>query len=255
MITGEIDLSTGSVVALAGCFAADVVSRTGNIPLAVLVGLVVGAIVGALNGLVVVKFRIPSFIMTLATMQMARGAILQYTNGIPVSQLGDFTVFGQGYWGPIPISVFIMIFVIFLTAFFLFKTRFGRYLYAVGGNIDAARASGIKTGKVKFLAFLYAGIMSGLGGILLMSRMNSGQPIAGEGYEFDAVTAIVLGGTSMSGGIGTVWGTVTGAFIVGILNNIMNLTNVSSYYQQIVQGLIIALAVILDVSLRRRKGA
>ena len=230
---------------------------TGSITLAVLTGVLLGALTGFINGLVITTFRIPSFIMTLAMTTVARGATLLYTGGAPVIELGDFKIIGQGLVGSVPISVIILAVVAVISWGLLTKTRFGRYVYAVGGNERAALASGIHPGNVLIKAFVYNGALAGIAGIILTSRINSGQPAAGVGYEFDAITAVVVGGTSLMGGTGTITGTIIGSFIIGIINNLLNLLNVSSYWQQIVKGLIIAVTVILDVwtkSSRRGRG-
>lgn len=247
IILGHIDVSLGSVVALTGTLAASVMATTGNLWLALAVGLGVGVVVGLLNGWVITYFKIPSFIMTLAMTTMARGAILLYTAGVPISGLGNFSIIGQGNIGLIPISVIIMIVCVAVCWILLNRTQFGRHVYAVGGNIKAAQASGIDTDKVIRKAFILNGVLVAIAGIVLMSRINSGQPAAGVAYEFDAITAVVVGGTSLMGGTGTITGTVVGAMIIGVINNILNLMNVSSYWQMIIKGLIIAIAVILDV--------
>lgn len=255
IILGHIDVSLGSVLALCGTVAASVMSMTQNIFLAILAGIVAGILTGIINGVVVTYFRIPSFIMTLAMTTAARGGILLYTDGIPVSDLGNFQVIGQGNIGPIPISVLILLAVVGVSWVLLNRTKFGRYVYAVGGNSKAALASGINTNKVIRRAFIFNGILAAIAGIVLMSRINSGQPAGGVGYEFDAITAVVVGGTSLMGGSGTIVGTVIGSMIIGVINNILNLLNVSSYWQQIIKGLIIAAAVILDVKTKTNKGA
>jgi inositol transport system permease protein len=247
IILGHIDVSLGSVLALSGTIAASVMSQTQNIYLAIAAGIATGVATGLVNGYVITYFKIPSFIMTLAMTTVARGAILLYTAGVPVSGLGEFQVIGQGNIGPIPISVLILIFVVILSWVLLNRTKFGRHVYAVGGNAKAAMASGINTDVVLRRAFVFNGILVSIAGIVLMSRINSGQPAAGVAYEFDAITAVVVGGTSLMGGTGTITGTVIGAMIIGVINNILNLMNVSSYWQQIVKGVIIAVAVILDV--------
>ncbi|WP_353619807.1 ABC transporter permease [Rhizobium sp. ICMP 5592] len=258
IILGHIDVSLGSVLALAGVFAASVMAMTGSITLAVIAGVLVGAATGLINGLVITFFRIPSFIMTLATTTVARGVALLYTGGSPISGLGDFKVIGQGAIGPFPISVLILIVFVLISWVLLNKTKFGRYVYAVGGNQRAALASGINPDSIVIKAFIFNGILCAVAGIVLMSRINSGQPAAGVGYEFDAITAVVVGGTSLMGGTGTITGTIIGSMIIGVINNILNLLNVSSYWQQIIKGLIIAIAVILDVwtkSARTKKKA
>jgi len=248
IILGHIDVSLGSVVALTGTIAASVMSLTDNLPLALAAGVGTGILTGLINGWVITYFKIPSFIMTLAMTTVARGAILLYTAGVPVSGLGeDFKLIGQGNVGPVPISVLILVAVIAVAWILLNRTKFGRHLYAVGGNPKAALASGINTDSVLRRAFIFNGILAAIAGIVLMSRVNSGQPAAGVAYEFDAITAVVVGGTSLMGGTGTITGTIIGSMIIGVINNILNLMNVSSYWQQIVKGVIIAVAVILDV--------
>ena len=254
IIAGLIDLSVGSVLALSGCVAAAVVTTTGSAPLAVAAGLSVGLFSGAVNGGILVLFEIPPFISTLATMMIARGAVFVFTGGVPISQLGDtFCWIGQGYAGPIPVPVIIMVLALILTWTILNQTRTGRYIYAVGGNEDAANASGINIRFIKFFSCAFSGFMAGLSGVLLMARMNSGQPIAGETYEMDAITAVIVGGTSMSGGIGNIPGTIIGSCIIGIIKNFMNLQNINSYWQKIVQGIIVCAAVIIDVRVRKSK--
>ncbi|EPR23180.1 ribose ABC transporter permease [Agrobacterium sp. TS43] len=254
IILGHIDVSLGSVLALCGVIAASVMSMTGSIVLAVAAGLVVGVITGTINGFVITFFRIPSFIMTLAMTTVARGTVLLYTGGSPVTGLGDFKVIGQGTLGPVPISVLILAVVVVLSWLLLNKTKFGRYVYAVGGNQRAALASGINPDSIVIKAFIFNGVLCAVAGIVLMSRINSGQPAGGVGYEFDAITAVVVGGTSLMGGTGTITGTIIGSMIIGVINNILNLMNVSSYWQQIIKGLIIAIAVILDVWTKSARG-
>jgi len=258
IILGHIDVSLGSVLALCGVIAASVMAMTGSVILAVVAGVAVGMLTGIINGFVITFFRIPSFIMTLAMTTVARGTVLLYTGGSPVTGLGDFKVIGQGSLGPVPISVLILAAVVILSWILLNKTKFGRYVYAVGGNERAARASGINPDSIVVKAFIFNGILCAVAGIVLMSRINSGQPAGGVGYEFDAITAVVVGGTSLMGGTGTITGTIIGSMIIGVINNMLNLMNVSSYWQQIIKGLIIAIAVILDVwtkSARSKKKA
>ncbi len=247
IIRGHIDVSLGSVLALTGTIAASVMSMTQSLPLALAAGVGLGMVTGLINGFVITYFRIPAFIMTLAMTTVARGAVLLYTGGVPVTNLGDFKVIGQGSLGIIPVSVVILFFVIGATWVLLNKTKFGRYVYAVGGNPKAAIASGINADRVVIKAFILNGVLCAVAGIVYMSRINSGQPAGGLSYEFDAITAVVVGGTSLMGGTGTITGTIVGALIIGVINNILNLLNVSSYWQQIIKGLIIAVAVILDV--------
>jgi inositol transport system permease protein len=252
IILGHINVAYGSEIALIGCVTCSVLVATNNLFIAILAGLLLGVLIGSVSGFVITKFGIPAFIMTLAVTTVARGAVLLYTNATPISGMNkSFAFFGQGYIGFIPVSVLIMLILFCITWVLLNKTAFGRHLYAVGGNENAAIASGIKTKKVVCLAFVFDGIMTAVAGIVLMSRMNSGQPGAGVSYEFDAITAVVVGGTSLSGGSGSVVGTIIGAVIVGIINNVLNLLNVNTYWQQIAKGLIILFAVIADVMNKR----
>lgn len=253
IILAQIDVSYGSVIALTGCIAASVMSLSHNLILAVLAGIAMGLIVGSINGFVVTRYNIPAFITTLAMTTVARGSVLLYTGGVPVTNLGKFNVIGQGSLGFMPISILILLIFFVISWILLNRTKFGRYVYAVGGNPAAAAASGINVKKVIKLAFLYNGILTAIAGIVLMSRINSGQPAGGVGYEFDAITAVVVGGTSLMGGTGNIIGTLIGAMIIGVINNILNLLNVNSYWQQIAKGLIIAIAVILDVKTKKVK--
>jgi len=238
-----IDLSVGSVLAISGAVCAGVM-QNGNVFFAILAGLAVGSALGIFNGLVITKLRIPAFIATLAMMAIARGGTLVYTGGRPITGLpSSFAFLGRGYIGNIPFPIILMLFIFILAYIILKLTRFGRYVYATGGNIDAARASGIKVNNVIISNFAISGLLSGLTGIILASRLNSAQPTAGTGYELDAIAAVVLGGTNLFGGEGELWGTLVGAFIMGILNNGLNMLNVSSFYQQVVKGVVILIAV------------
>lgn len=247
MICGMIDLSPGAVLALAGCIGVSVAIHTQQIWLGVVVSIAAGVVIGAFMGFVITKFKLLPFIMTLAMTEIARGLALIYTNGKPISNLGALTVLGQGYVGFIPVPVIVMAICIAIIWTILNKTTFGRYIYAVGGNEKAAEACGINTNRIKRWAYIINGGMVGLSGIVLMARVNSGQPSIGVGYEFDAITAIIVGGTSMSGGAGSILGTLVGGLIVGIINNILNLQNVSTYYQQVIKGIIIMVAVMIDI--------
>ena len=203
------------------------------------------------SGFVLTRYGIPAFIFTLAVQTSARGLALVFTNGVPISNLDRLTVLGQGYIGLIPIPVIILAIVLFITWFIMSRRPLGRYIYAIGGNESAAIASGINVKKVKMLSYLTNGCFVGLAGIILMARVNSGQPAIGVGYEFDGITACVVGGISLSGGSGSIIGTIAGGLIVGIINNMLNLQNVSAYYQQIVKGLVILIAVIIDVKSKK----
>ncbi len=248
IILGGIDLSVGSIIALSGCIAAGGVSRY-NLPLgiAILLGVLVGLIVGMFNGLVISKTTIPPFIVTLATMNIAKGLAYVYTGGSPVRVVTkEWQFIGAGYIGPFPTPVVILVVVLIITAIVMNKTKIGRHMYAVGGNQQAAEFSGIDVAKVKFFVHAFSGIMAGLAGIVLASRMYSGQPTAGDGAEMDAIAAVVVGGTSMAGGSGKIGGTIIGGLIIGVLNNGLNLMNVNSFWQYVVKGVVILLAVFLD---------
>lgn len=253
IIAGMIDLSTGSLAALTGVVGTMVYVATGSVALGLTAGLAVGAIAGLLSGFLVTRFELPPFIVTLAMMTGARGLVLLITGGKPVINIGDFTVLGQGYLFGIPVPVIIMFVVFIVMSILLKRTKLGRYAYAIGGNQDAAIASGINVTRVKIYLFIIAGICTGIAGVLLMSRINSGQPSAGIMYELDAITAAVVGGTSLSGGVGSMLGTLVGGLIVAILQNILNLTNVSPYWQQILKGVVIVLAVIMDMMTKKKK--
>ncbi|HBI73921.1 MAG TPA: ribose ABC transporter permease [Lachnospiraceae bacterium] len=260
IILGHINVSYGAVIALIGSFSCQVMVATGNLLVSLLAALAMGAFIGAINGFIITTFEIPAFIMTLATTAIARGAVLLMTGGIPVTGMGEsFLLIGQGMIFtnlkiPIPISVLILIGLTIISWIILSKTCFGRYVYAVGGNEKAAIASGIKTKTVIRKAFILDGVLTAIAGVLFVSRMNSGQPGAGVGYEFYAITAVVVGGTSLAGGVGTIMGTIVGALIVGIINNIQILLHVHTYWQQIVQGLIILFAVIIDILSKKASG-
>lgn len=254
IILGGIDLSVGSVIALSGVIAAGCVSRY-NLPIGIafLIGIIIGVIFGLFNGFVISKTTIPAFIVTLATMNIARGLAGVYTGGSPVRVVSQQWQFlGAGYIGGVPVPVIIMIIVFIISLLILNKTKLGRHIYAVGGNVKAAEFSGISVQKVKFLVYTFSGLMAGMAGIILASRMYSGQPTAGEGAEMDAIAAVVVGGTSMAGGSGKLGGTLIGALIIGVLNNGLNLMNVNSFWQTVVKGVVILLAVMLDF-FRNRK--
>jgi ribose transport system permease protein len=255
IILGGIDLSVGSIIALSGCVAAAGVARYSlPIPVAIVMGLIVGVLVGAFNGLVIAKTTIPAFIVTLATMNICRGLAYVYTGGSPVRVVSkEWQFIGAGYIGPIPTPVVILIVVLIITTILMDNTKFGRHLYAVGGNAQAARFSGIDAAKIKFLVHVFSGLMSGLAGIVLASRMYSGQPTAGQGAEMDAIAAVVVGGTSMAGGSGNIGGTIIGALIIGYLNNGLNLLNVNSFWQYVVKGFVILLAVFIDFMRTQKK--
>lgn len=248
IILGGIDLSVGSIIALSGCISAGCVARYNlPLPIALLMGLLVGLLVGMFNGAVISKTTIPAFIVTLATMNIAKGLAYVYTGGSPVRVVTkEWQFLGAGYVGIFPTPVVILVIVLIITVIIMNKTKMGRHMYAVGGNQQAAEFSGIKVEKVKFFVHAFSGLMAGLAGIVLASRMYSGQPTAGDGAEMDAIAAVVVGGTSMAGGSGKIGGTIIGGLIIGVLNNGLNLLNVNSFWQYVVKGVVILLAVFLD---------
>ncbi len=250
LLTGGVDLSLGSVVALTGVVAAGF-AHPGQypVPMPVVMGIAAGALCGTVNGWVVTRGRVAPFIVTLGMMTSARGLALLVSGGRPVSNLsGAFEQIGGGSALGIPVPIAIFLAVALLSHVFLKHMRMGRYIYAVGGNENAARASGVKVRRVKMAAYTVCGLFAGLAGVVLASRITTGQPNAGIGYELDAIAAVVIGGTSLNGGVGGVTGTVLGALLIGVINNGLDLMNVSSYYQQIVKGVIIVGAVWLDRS-------
>ena len=254
LLSGGIDLSPGSLVALTGVVAASF-SHPGEYPVFVpiLAGLAVGALFGAINGFVIAKGKIPPFIVTLGMWTAARGVALVYTDGRPVIDVSDsYRFIGGGYIFGVPILIYFLVIVFVIAYFVLNNTVFGRRVYAIGGNETAAQVSGINVNAVKIAVYSIAGLLAGLGGILLSSRILSGSPVAGTGYELDAIAAAVIGGTSTSGGVGKLYGTMVGALIIGVMNNGLDLLNVSSYYQQIVKGVIIVLAVYIDARSKQK---
>lgn len=246
ILTGGIDLSVGSILAVSAAAAASIMKSTGNIYLAIIVALAIGCFIGVVNGVLISKGKIQAFIVTLATMTIFRGVTYVYTNGTPISGLGqNFSGIGNKTILGLPIPVVIMVVVFGIAFYVLSQTRYGRYLYALGGNEDSARLSGINTDKVKTLVYVISGATAALSGIIVTSRIGSASPNAGVGFELDAIAAVVVGGTSLSGGEGSVVGTIIGALIIGVLNNGLNLINVSPFYQAIVKGLVILLAVMV----------
>jgi inositol transport system permease protein len=247
LLTGGVDLSLGSVVALSGVVAASFAHPgDGIVLLPIAAGILVGISTGAANGIAIAYARVAPFIVTLGMMTIARGLALVVSRGKPVSNLSEsFTSLGGNLFG-FPIPILILLVVGITSWFFLTNARLGRYIYAVGGNEQAARAAGINVNAVKIFAYTACGGLGGVAGVVLAARITTGQPNAGVAYELDAIAAAVIGGTSLSGGVGTICGTLLGALLMGVINNGLDLLNVSSYYQQIVKGLIIIAAVWLD---------
>ncbi|ANZ99902.1 ribose ABC transporter permease [Carnobacterium divergens] len=249
ILTGGIDLSVGSTLALSGALVAGMIASGLDPILAMIIGVVIGGVLGAVNGLLITKGKMAPFIATLATMTIYRGATLVYTDGNPITGIGDSFIFkfvGRGYLFNIPVPVILMVIAFVLLYVLLHKMTFGRKTYAIGGNEKASYIAGIKIDKVKTLIYALSGMMASVAGIIITSRLNSAQPTAGQAYEMDAIAAVVLGGTSLSGGKGRIFGTLIGALIIGTLNNGLNLLGVSSFYQQIVKGIVIIIAVLLD---------
>ncbi|MBM7706003.1 ribose transport system permease protein [Chryseomicrobium aureum] len=249
ILTGGIDLSVGSILALTGAVTAGMMAGGTDPILAMLLGLILGALLGAVNGVLIAKGNVAPFIATLATMTIYRGLTLVYTEGRPISGLGDsltFQMLGKGYFLGIPVPVVTMLISFGILYFILKKTTFGRRVYAVGGNEEASKLSGIKTGRIKIYVYSLTGFLSALAALILTSRLNSAQPTAGQMFELDAIAAVVLGGTSLTGGRGWIVGTLIGALIIGVLNNGLNLIGVSSFFQQVVKGLVILFAVLID---------
>ncbi|MBT2646486.1 ribose ABC transporter permease [Bacillus sp. ISL-34] len=249
ILTGGIDLSVGSILALSSALMAGMMVSGLDPILAILVGILLGAIMGVINGILVSKGKMAPFIVTLATMTIFRGLTLVYTDGKPITGIGDsvmFQMLGRGYFLGVPVPAVVMVIAFLILWFLLHKTSFGRKTYAIGGNERASRISGIKVDRVKVAIYGLAGTMAAIAGAILTSRLNSAQPTAGQSYEMDAIAAVVLGGTSLSGGKGRLFGTLVGVLIIGTLNNGMNLLGVSSFYQQVVKGAVILIAVLLD---------
>lgn len=248
IITGGIDLSLGSIIAVTSVIAATFAHPdTYPVIVPILAGLLTGVAVGAFNGLVITKSKVAPFIVTLGTMTIGRGLALILSKGRPISNLSDsFNFIGGGDILGIPFPIIILIAAFIICSVILNKTILGRYMYAVGGNEAAARASGIRVSNVKMWVYTICGLLSAMGGVLLTSRITTGQPNAGAGFELDAIAAAIIGGTSTAGGTGTMTGTLIGALLIGVISNSLDLLNVTSYYQQVVMGLIIIGAVILD---------
>ena len=261
IILGHIDLSVGAIVAMSGTLTVGFIVTQGlPIPVAILLGILLGMAAGMISGMIVTYFRVPAFIITMAMMNVCSGVAYVYSGGQATRINNDFfSAIGTGYlFNTIPLPVVYMIILIIVISFLLGKTKFGTYIYAIGGNREAARLSGVPIKKVEIAVFTISGVLSAFAGLVLCSRMYSGQPSVGNGYELDAIAACVLGGTSMSGGKGRISGTIFGAMVIGIISNGLNLIGVSSYWQLIVKGLIIACAVLLDsqkgkISLLKKK--
>ena len=264
VLIAGIDLSVGSVLAFSSVVCAGLLKNGIQLPTfdlligftvlgGILSALFIGLALGLFNGWIITKFALPSFVVTLAMLTMARGATMLYSEGIPISDLGkNFEFIGSGWLLGIPVPVWIAGLIVFTMFILTKKTVLGRYIYAVGGNENAAFSSGINVNQIKIAVFGIAGMLAAVGGILVTSRLNSAQPNAGLSYELDSIAAVVIGGTSLSGGVGTITGTVIGAVIIGVLNNGLILLDVSPFWQQIVKGMVILLAVIIDKQSKKK---
>lgn len=258
ILTGGIDLSVGSVLAFAGAVTAwmlkfgaefsDLNLYIGFTLIGALVGgILAGALLGWFNGFTITRFKIPPFVATLAMLTIARGFTMLLTRGFPITNLGDnMTFLGTGWFLGIPMPVWISTVIVLMAVVLTKRTTLGRHIYAIGGNETAARLSGVKIRKVKLIVYTIAGALAGIGGIIVTARLDSAQPNAGISFELDSIAAVVIGGTSLSGGKGTIMGTVQGALIIGILNNGLVLLNVSPFWQQVIKGIVILLAVAIE---------
>lgn len=258
VLTAGIDLSVGSVLALCGAITAGLLKNGIEVPSenlyigftilgSVVAGLLAGSLLGLFNGWTITKFKVPPFVATLAMLTIARGLTMLWTKGFPITGLNEnFAYLGTGWLLGIPLPVWISGIIVFIAVIITNKTKLGRYIYAIGGNENAATLSGINIKKIKIIVYSIAGTLAAVGGMLVTSRLDAAQPNAGTGYELDSIAAVVIGGTSLSGGRGTVLGTVLGAIIIGVLNNGLVLLNVSPFWQQVVKGFVILIAVIID---------
>ena len=255
ILTGEIDLSVGSSIAVVGVSTVWILNRFGSISLAILSGIVLGGIIGLVNGLLVTKGKIASLIATLGMLSILRGIAFITTKAVSFQvEVPQFGEFGSGFIGPVPVPVLVMTLLLALFHYILNHTIYGRYIYAVGGNSSAAHLSGIPVTRIKIQTYIIGGLLTGLTGCILASRMYSGQPNAGMGFELQVVSAVILGGLSLNGGIGTLAGAFLGVLILGVLQNGLTLMNVSSFYQEVARGLVLILAVYLDGHRKRKLG-
>ena len=245
ILLGGIDLATGSIISFINILAAYLMVNMGWNPiLAVICSLVASTVIGFLNGIIIAEIKMPALIVTFASQTIFAGIAYIICNGTPISRFPEsFLVIGQGYVGPIPVPVIIMIICFAVGAFILVKTYFGRYFYALGGNEEAAELSGIHVKKVKCLVYSLSGLFAGIAGLVMLARANTGQPNAGVGYEFDVITCVVLGGVSVNGGSGKISNVIAGVLIIGVLSTGMVLLNISSYMQMVIKGIILLLAV------------
>lgn len=251
ILTAGIDLSVGAIAALAAVIGAQFAHLGGSPVSGILVCLAVGIILGLANGVLTIVLRIPPFITTLGMMTIARGLALSFTQGIPITGFSDdFRFLGAGFWGPLPVPILVAAVVFAAGYFLLARTTFGEYVRALGNNPTAARLAGINTNRTTVAVYVIIGMLSALAGLLLIGRLDSAAPTLGVGYEFDAIAAVVVGGTSFAGGDGGLGGTLIGVLIIGVINNGLNLLNVNALWEQVVKGIVIALALLIYKSAR-----
>lgn len=251
ILTAGIDLSVGSVLALSSVVTADMLQQGMSVPLAILIGLGVGLLLGLINGLVITRGKVPPFVTTLGMMTIARGLALTYTEGKPITGLPDsFRFIGTGTIGPIPTPIIIAAVAYIIFYILLNRTTFGQAIYAIGNNPVAARYAGLSVNRTVTIVYMIAGALSALAGLILIARLGSAQPTAGLSFELNAIAAVVVGGTSFSGGQGGLGGTLIGVLIIAVLGNGLNLMNVSSFYQPVVSGIVIAVALLLHRAVR-----
>ncbi len=248
ILTGGIDLSAGSVLAATGCMTAYLmVNLQMNMYLACIIGILMGGVIGLMNGLLITKLSLPPFVATLATQTAARGLAYIITHATPIFGFPkEFEFIGQGYMGPVPTPVIIMIVTLLVGFFILYKLPFGRHVYAIGGNEEAAKLTGINADRVKIIVYSLEGLLVGFAGVVYLSRMNTGIPSSGANFELDVITAVILGGVSVTGGEGKLRGVILGVLIMGILSNGLIILNVQEYYQWLIRGLVLVLAVAFD---------
>ena len=254
ILTGGIDLSVGSVVAITSVIVGSMLQGGSNWLVACIVALLISLVFGAFNGFMIAYVGFQPFIATLATVTMGSGIALAYSDGKPFTISNEsFLKIGQGYLGAIPIPIVLLVIVVAIGLIILKTTTFGRYVFAIGGNKNAAKLSGVRTRRVELMVYVISALCASIVGLILSARISSGQPTAGEGYELDAIAATAIGGTSMTGGVGSLTGTIFGFVLLGLMTNSMNLLNINSFYQEIVKGILIIIAVFLDMTSKNKK--
>lgn len=254
ILTGGIDLSVGSVVAITSVIVGSMLQGGSNWLVACIVALLISLVFGAFNGFMIAYVGFQPFIATLATVTMGSGIALAYSDGKPFTISNEsFLKIGQGYLGAIPIPIVLLVIVVAIGLIILKTTTFGRYVFAIGGNKNAAKLSGVRTRRVELMVYVISALCASIVGLILSARISSGQPTAGEGYELDAIAATAIGGTSMTGGVGSLTGTIFGFVLLGLMTNSMNLLNINSFYQEIVKGVLIIIAVFLDMTSKNKK--